>query len=201
MKELQKTLIFVAVAVLLTGAAFAAAFPTAPARRSCSTTRGSRSSPTSRTRSPAPTWRSSTTTRRPTERPPFKVKFKDGKWVIPSHHNYPADAKDRLAKTAAGVMGLTKDTIRSDRVEDQEDMGVIDPLDDQKSTTSEGARQAGHAPRRLGEGPGRLHHRQRDPRPLRASATSASPARSGPTASTSRSTSRPGSPTGSRRTC
>ena len=33
----------------------------------------------------------------------FKVMFKDGKWVIPSHHNYPADAKDRLAKTAGGV--------------------------------------------------------------------------------------------------
>ena len=59
----------------------------------------------------------------------FKVKFKDGKWVIPSHYDYPADAKDRLAKTAAGVMDLTKDTIRSDRVEDQEELGVIDPLD------------------------------------------------------------------------
>ena len=61
----------------------------------------------------------------------FQVKFKDGKWVIPSHYNYPADAKDRLAKTAGGVMDLTKDTIRSDRVEDQEEMGVIDPLDTQ----------------------------------------------------------------------
>ncbi len=59
----------------------------------------------------------------------FKVMLKDGKWVIPSHYNYPADAKDRLAKTAAGVMDLTKDTIRSDRPEDHEDLGVIDPLD------------------------------------------------------------------------
>ena len=43
----------------------------------------------------------------------FRVMFKDKKWVIPSHYNYPADAKDRLSKTAAAVMDLTKDTIRS----------------------------------------------------------------------------------------
>ena len=68
---------------------------------------------------------------------PFQVMFKDGKWVIPSHYDYPADAKDRLAKTAAGVMDLTKDTIRSDRAEDQEAIGVIDPLDT-KTTTLKG---------------------------------------------------------------
>jgi hypothetical protein len=59
----------------------------------------------------------------------FKVMQKDGKWVIPSHHNYPADAKDRLAKTASGVIDLTKDTIRSNSVEDHESLGVLDPLD------------------------------------------------------------------------
>jgi hypothetical protein len=67
----------------------------------------------------------------------FKVMFKNGKWVIPSHYDYPADAKDRLAKTAGGVMDLKKDTIRSDRTEDQEEFGVIDPLDP-KSTSSKG---------------------------------------------------------------
>jgi hypothetical protein len=60
---------------------------------------------------------------------PFKVTQKDGKWVIPSHYDYPADAKQRLIDTASGVFGLTKDSIRSDRVEDQETFGVIDPLD------------------------------------------------------------------------
>lgn len=59
----------------------------------------------------------------------FRVMFKDGKWVIPSHYDYPADAKDRLTKTAAAVMDLTKDTVRSDLADDQEPMGVIDPLD------------------------------------------------------------------------
>jgi hypothetical protein len=59
----------------------------------------------------------------------FRVMFKNNRWVIPSHYNYPADARDRLSKTAAAVMGLTKDTIRSNRPEEQEAMGVIDPLD------------------------------------------------------------------------
>jgi hypothetical protein len=60
---------------------------------------------------------------------PFNVALKDGRWVIPSHYDYPADAKDRLANTAAGVLDLTKDTIRSDRAEDHKDLGVLDPLD------------------------------------------------------------------------
>jgi hypothetical protein len=65
---------------------------------------------------------------------PFEVKFENNKWVIPSHYNYPADARDRLSKTAAAVMLLSKDTVRSDRVEDQEEMGVVDPLDTKTST-------------------------------------------------------------------
>ncbi|WZO97226.1 DUF4340 domain-containing protein [Isosphaeraceae bacterium EP7] len=62
---------------------------------------------------------------------------KPGLWTIPSHYNYPADAKDRLAKTAAGVIDLTKDTIRSDRAEDHETLGVVDPLD-AKTTSLKG---------------------------------------------------------------
>ena len=60
---------------------------------------------------------------------PFKVTFQNGQWVIPSHYNYPADAKKRLVDTATGVEGLVKDSIRSDRTEDQEAFGVVDPLD------------------------------------------------------------------------
>ncbi len=67
----------------------------------------------------------------------FRVMFKDKKWVIPSHYDYPADARDRLSKTAAAVMDLTKDMIRSDKVDDQKAMGVLDPLD-AKAATPEG---------------------------------------------------------------
>ena len=65
---------------------------------------------------------------------PFKVMLKDGKWVIPSHHDYPADAKDRLAKTAAGVIDLKRDVIVSDRPDQWEDLGVIDPIEPKASS-------------------------------------------------------------------
>jgi hypothetical protein len=61
---------------------------------------------------------------------PFKVTFKNGLWTIPSHHDYPADGKDRLAQTAAGLIGLTKDDFRSSNVADYQACGVIDPLDE-----------------------------------------------------------------------
>ena len=65
---------------------------------------------------------------------PFKVTFQDGRWTIPSHHNYPADGQDRLARTAAGVMEIKKDDYRSNIVADHESFGVIDPLDDTATT-------------------------------------------------------------------
>jgi hypothetical protein len=68
---------------------------------------------------------------------PFKVEFKRGRWTIPSHYNYPADAKDRLAKTAAALVDLRKDQVRSDLVEDHARYSVIDPLD-QKVTSLTG---------------------------------------------------------------
>jgi hypothetical protein len=61
---------------------------------------------------------------------PFKVMFKDGMWTIPSHYDYPADGKDRLAKTAAGMIGTKKDDFRTDNVADFEACGVVDPLDE-----------------------------------------------------------------------
>ena len=65
---------------------------------------------------------------------PFKVTFQDGKWTIPSHHGYAADAKDRLAETAAGVIGIRKDDFRTSNVVDHEACGVIDPLDETATT-------------------------------------------------------------------
>jgi len=60
---------------------------------------------------------------------PFRVQVVDGQWSIPSHNNYPADGKDRLAKTAASVMDLKKDILASDNPKDQEEFGVGDPQD------------------------------------------------------------------------
>ena len=64
----------------------------------------------------------------------FRVTNRNGLWTIPSHHDYPADGKERLANTAAGVIAITKDGFRSDNVTDHESFGVIDPLDQSVST-------------------------------------------------------------------
>ena len=70
----------------------------------------------------------------------FKVTFENGRWTIPSHHNYPADGKDRLAKTAAGVIGIVKDDFRSNNASDYETLGVIDPLEPTAGSKGRGKR-------------------------------------------------------------
>jgi hypothetical protein len=60
---------------------------------------------------------------------PLKVEFRKNRWVLTSHSDYPAEAKDRLAKTASSLLDLKREIVVSDRVEDQAKFGVIDPLD------------------------------------------------------------------------
>jgi len=60
---------------------------------------------------------------------PFKVQVLNGIWSIPSHHNYPADGKERLKNTASAVMDLRKERIASVDPKMYEEFGVIDPLD------------------------------------------------------------------------
>jgi Domain of unknown function (DUF4340) len=71
---------------------------------------------------------------------PFKVTFKDGRWTIPSHYDYAADGKDRLAKTAAGVIDVKKDDLRSTNSADQEACGVIDPSEATTAIRGRGTR-------------------------------------------------------------
>ena len=65
---------------------------------------------------------------------PFKVEFRGKRWSLPSHLNYPADAQDRLSKTAAALMDLRKDMVRSDSAADHAELGVVDPLDTKVSS-------------------------------------------------------------------
>lgn len=58
---------------------------------------------------------------------PFTVEFKDGRWRIPSHHDYPADGKDRLARTAASIIGIRRDGLQSRRESDHARYGVVTP--------------------------------------------------------------------------
>ena len=63
-----------------------------------------------------------------------------GRWTIPSHGNYPADAKDRMGKAAALLIGLKKEQCVSDRIEDHVAFGVVDPLDAGTETKGRGTR-------------------------------------------------------------
>ncbi|MEZ4384579.1 MAG: DUF4340 domain-containing protein [Nannocystaceae bacterium] len=57
----------------------------------------------------------------------FKVEQKDGRWVIPSHNDYPADGTDRMGKAAASFIDVRRDIVRSERAEDHAAFGVEDP--------------------------------------------------------------------------
>ena len=66
----------------------------------------------------------------------FSVAFKGTRWRIPSHHNYPADDKDRLARTAAGLIEVRKDDVVAEIAADHESLGVVDPLDESIASLS-----------------------------------------------------------------
>lgn len=58
----------------------------------------------------------------------FRVEqLPNGRWVIPSHHNYPADAEDQLATTAASIIGVERDAMVTRWEADHAKFGVVDP--------------------------------------------------------------------------
>lgn len=58
---------------------------------------------------------------------PFKVAMVNNRWSIPSHDNYPTDAKDQLSKVAASLIGLKVLEVASDSPGDHGLYGVLDP--------------------------------------------------------------------------
>ncbi|MCX7412537.1 MAG: DUF4340 domain-containing protein [Planctomycetia bacterium] len=58
---------------------------------------------------------------------PFKVVQSGGVWVLPSHQNYPADAKDHLAAAATELVDLKALDVVSQSPVDHETFGVIEP--------------------------------------------------------------------------
>ena len=66
-------------------------------------------------------------------RPFSVVQGKDGLWRIPTRNNYPADGKDRLAKTATSVIGIKRETFAGRRDNEHADFGVLDPQGDKTS--------------------------------------------------------------------
>jgi hypothetical protein len=135
--QLQKTLIFVGAAVLLTGAAALVSRPDRAISTPIFEDQGKPFFPDFKDPTVATTLEVIDYDPATATITPFKVTSKSGKWTIPSHYDYPADAKQRLVDTATGVIGLTKDAIRSDNAQDHEGFGVIDPLDG-KATSLKG---------------------------------------------------------------
>ncbi len=61
----------------------------------------------------------------------FRVQqLENGRWVIPSHHNYPADAADQLARTAASVIGIRRGAMVTRWQADHAQFGVVNPQQD-----------------------------------------------------------------------
>lgn len=69
---------------------------------------------------------------------PFRVEFKNGRWSIPSHYHYPADAKDPMAEAAALLVGLRKESVRSDDARDHKLLGVLNPKEESLDTEGRG---------------------------------------------------------------
>jgi len=129
MSNLNKTLTFVGVAAVLTGAA---AWSRMPSTRSPAAfnDQGQKFFPDFNDPMSAKVLEVIAVDESTGRKSPFQVvQDKDGRWRIPSHNDYPADAKDRLGKTAGGVIDLAKDTIRSDDPAEHPALGVVDPED------------------------------------------------------------------------
>lgn len=58
----------------------------------------------------------------------FRVEqLPNGRWVIPSHHDYPADAEEQLAKTAASIIGVERDAMVTRWESDHSEFQVVNP--------------------------------------------------------------------------
>ena len=58
---------------------------------------------------------------------PFKVVRSEGVWVLPSHENYPADARDQLAAAATELIDRPVLDVVTDSPGEHETYGVIEP--------------------------------------------------------------------------
>lgn len=70
----------------------------------------------------------------------FKVEHDGARWVIPSHHNYPADAEQKMAEAASAFIGLAKEQVVSDSPSEHAAFGVLAPDDDKAPVKGRGVR-------------------------------------------------------------
>ncbi len=125
-----RTLIFVGVAVVCVGGAIATSRFTEPARLSDASLAGEEFYPDFQDPTKATALRVAAYDKDEAKVKVFNVEFKDGLWRIPSHHFYPADGEEQLARTAASVVGIKRGTFAGKTPTDHKRMGVLDPLDE-----------------------------------------------------------------------
>jgi hypothetical protein len=129
MNETRRTLIFVAVALVSVGTATATWYASRPRPDEESALIGTEFYPNFKFPTDAQVLRVVGFNKDTAAFKEFKVEYRDGKWQIPSHHHYPADGKDRLARTAASVIGTSRQALASRRKSDQAKYDLVDPED------------------------------------------------------------------------
>ncbi len=137
MNPIIRTLVFVGAAVLSLGAAGLTYWSHRPAQVDWEAELGQEFFPEFKDPNKATSLQVSTFDKAASKTSTFSVEYKDGKWRIPSHNNYPADGKDRLKSTAASVIGITRGTLVGKTKEAHKEHHLLDPLD-ASITESEG---------------------------------------------------------------
>ncbi len=135
MNATTRTMIFAGVALLSTGVAYVTERAMEPAPLEGFEKVGTEFYPDFSDPNKATALRVAAWNERRDEPTTFTVELRDGKWRIPSHHNYPAEGQQRLATTAASVVGVEREAVQSRRKADHERLGVLDPLDEEAVAT------------------------------------------------------------------
>ena len=133
MNELQRTLAFVAVAIVSVAAARFAG-PSTPKQTAAITGVGGVFYPDFKDADAAKSLQVSSYNAETAEVRPFSVvQGKDGLWRIPTRNNYPADGQERLAKTATSMIGIKREGFAGPRDNEHAEFGVLDPQGDSHS--------------------------------------------------------------------
>ncbi len=70
----------------------------------------------------------------------FAVEQKQGRWVIPSHNDYPADGTERMGKAAASFIDTKRDLYYGDNAAEHAQYGVLDPTGSEGKGDEKGKR-------------------------------------------------------------
>jgi Domain of unknown function (DUF4340) len=129
MNPIFRTLVFVGAAVLSLGAAGLTYWSHRPAQVDWAAELGEEFFPDFKDPNKATSLQVATFDKAASKTNSFSVEYKNGKWRIPSHNNYPADGKDRLKSTAASVIGITRGSSAGKTKDAHKEHNLLDPLD------------------------------------------------------------------------